>query len=152
MVEINDVFVTPQRVESRTMSMVGDKGCGPEGQLYLYWPYIEAGSLAKHSLYFEKAPLIHAGSQTVENVAEKHAVVMGLKACVLSAPYDVPLWLPDILMALVRSASEPNPIRDTARYVLQHGPKSNAVLPSFSTVSTIIDKELDLDGSMYVLL
>eukprot|EP00884_Botryococcus_braunii_P020190 jgi/Botrbrau1/6855/Bobra.152_2s0014.1 len=53
--------------------------------------------------------------RAAEKIAEKHAVVLGLKACVLSAPYDVPCWLPDVLLALVRSSSEPIPIRDTAR-------------------------------------
>lgn len=35
-------------------------------------------------------------------LAERHAAVLGLKAFVLSSPYDVPPWLPDVLMALVR--------------------------------------------------
>ena len=42
---------------------------------------------------------------------ERHAVVLGLKAFVLSTPYDVPPWLPEVLMALVRLAAEPPPIR-----------------------------------------
>ena len=45
------------------------------------------------------------------SLAEKHGVVLGLKAFVLSAPYDVPPWLPEVLMALVRLAVEPPPVR-----------------------------------------
>lgn len=45
------------------------------------------------------------------SLAQRHAVVLGLKAFVLSTPYDVPPWLPEVLMALVRLAVEPPPIR-----------------------------------------
>ena len=41
----------------------------------------------------------------------KHAVVLGLRAFVLSTPYDVAPWLPRVLLALVRLAPEPPPIR-----------------------------------------
>ena len=59
-----------------------------------------------------------SGSRTHDQVAIKpislrHAPVLGLKAFVLSTPYDVPRWLPDVLMALVGVASEPQPIKTT---------------------------------------
>lgn len=47
---------------------------------------------------------------------EKHAALLGLRAFVLTTPYDVPPWLPDVLMALVKAAGEPAPIKKTVRY------------------------------------
>ena len=35
-----------------------------------------------------------------------------------SSPYDVPPWLPSVLMALVRLASEPPPVRTTVASAL----------------------------------
>ena len=46
---------------------------------------------------------------------EKHAALLGLRAFVLTSPYDVPPWLPDVLMALVKAAGEPAPIKKTVR-------------------------------------
>lgn len=37
--------------------------------------------------------------------AQQHAVVQGLKAFVLSSPYDCPLWMAPVLMALVAAAT-----------------------------------------------
>ena len=50
-------------------------------------------------------------SGSSSGLAERHAVVLGLRAFVLSSPYDVPPWLPDVLMALVPLAAEPPPLR-----------------------------------------
>ena len=49
------------------------------------------------------------------SLTEKHAALLGLRAFVLTTPYDVPPWLPDVLMALVRAAGEPAPIKKTVR-------------------------------------
>lgn len=38
-----------------------------------------------------------------------HAAVLGLKAAALTAPYDVPIWLPDVLTALAAASSAPPP-------------------------------------------
>ena len=46
---------------------------------------------------------------------EKHAALLGLRAFVLTSPYDVPPWLSDVLMALVKAAGEPAPIKKTVR-------------------------------------
>ena len=43
--------------------------------------------------------------------AERLAAVLALRAFVLSAPYDVPSWLPDVLLALVRAGADPPPVR-----------------------------------------
>jgi proteasome activator subunit 4 len=44
-------------------------------------------------------------------LAVRHGAVLALRALVMSSPYDVPQWLPEILMALVRVASEPAPVK-----------------------------------------
>lgn len=59
-----------------------------------------------------------AGAGALVSVAERHAGVLGLKAFVLSSPYDVPAWLPEVLMGLVGAASEPPPLRTTVRKTL----------------------------------
>lgn len=41
-------------------------------------------------------------------LSEAQAVVQGLKAFVLSSPYDVPGWMPEVLMALVAAANSRN--------------------------------------------
>ena len=46
---------------------------------------------------------------------ERHAALLGLRAFVLTSPYDVPAWLTDVLMALVKAAAEPAPIKKTVR-------------------------------------
>ena len=48
----------------------------------------------------------------------RHGTVLALRALVMSSPYDVPSWLPEILMALVRLASEPAPVKNTVSEAL----------------------------------
>eukprot|EP00878_Enallax_costatus_P008919 GHUV01009325.1.p1 GENE.GHUV01009325.1~~GHUV01009325.1.p1 ORF type:complete len:859 (+),score=405.44 GHUV01009325.1:948-3524(+) len=50
-------------------------------------------------------------------LSEAQAVVQGLKAFVLSSPYDVPDWMPEVLMALVGAANSRNPLvrRDASK-------------------------------------
>lgn len=43
-------------------------------------------------------------------LVEAQAVVQGLKAFVLSSPYDVPSWMPAVLMGLVTAANSRNPL------------------------------------------
>jgi proteasome activator subunit 4 len=50
---------------------------------------------------------------TLDALAKRHAPVMGLKGFVLSTPYDVPRWLPEVLMSLVSVSGEPPPIKTT---------------------------------------
>ncbi|GBG77688.1 hypothetical protein CBR_g24134 [Chara braunii] len=47
------------------------------------------------------------------SVPAKHGPVLGLSACVLSSPYDLPRWLPEVLMVLARSSHEKGPIGNT---------------------------------------
>ncbi|TNN73911.1 Proteasome activator complex subunit 4B [Liparis tanakae] len=44
------------------------------------------------------------------DLVRRHAGVLGLSACILSSPYDVPDWMPQILMALSNHLNDPQPI------------------------------------------
>ena len=48
-------------------------------------------------------------------LADRHAAVLALKAFVLSCPYDVPPWLPEVLVTLMRASGQPAPIGTTLR-------------------------------------
>ncbi len=50
------------------------------------------------------------------SLEDKHALALGLRAFVLSSPYDVPDWLPPVLVALSGLASAPEPVKTTVRY------------------------------------
>jgi proteasome activator subunit 4 len=52
------------------------------------------------------------------SVPVRHGTALALQALVVSSPYDVPFWLPDVLMALVRLAPEPAPIKTTVTKAL----------------------------------
>ena len=69
-------------------------------------------SLHVKGFYVERHDLCLPGA----SAAEKHAVVLGLKAFVLAHPYDVPKWLPDLLLLLVRASLQPAPIKTSVRY------------------------------------
>lgn len=43
-------------------------------------------------------------------MVKRHAGVLGLGACVLSSPYDVPTWMPQLLMNLSAHLNDPQPI------------------------------------------
>ncbi|KAF8058035.1 proteasome activator subunit 4 [Scenedesmus sp. PABB004] len=63
-------------------------------------------------------PVVAAAAQAGPAfLAEAQAVVQGLKAFVLSSPYDVPPWMPEVLMALVGAANARSPLvrRDAAK-------------------------------------
>uniref|UniRef100_A0AAR2INB5 Proteasome activator Blm10 mid region domain-containing protein n=1 Tax=Pygocentrus nattereri TaxID=42514 RepID=A0AAR2INB5_PYGNA len=51
-------------------------------------------------------------------LVRRHAGVLGLSACVLSRPYDVPTWMPQILMDLSAHLNETQPIGMTVRKTL----------------------------------
>ena len=57
-----------------------------------------------------------AGSQAAPSLTEKNAAVLGLMSFVLSSPYEVPLWLPDVLLSLIKAASQPAPVKTTVRW------------------------------------
>mmetsp|Transcript_12243 Transcript_12243/g.17765 ORF Transcript_12243/g.17765 Transcript_12243/m.17765 type:complete len:109 (+) Transcript_12243:1-327(+) len=48
-------------------------------------------------------------------VQRRHAGVLGLAALVGAYPYDVPSWMPEILVLLAQHVVDPMPIRQTVR-------------------------------------
>lgn len=44
------------------------------------------------------------------DLVRRHAGVLGLSACILSSPYDVPTWMPQILMDLSAHLTDTQPI------------------------------------------
>lgn len=49
---------------------------------------------------------VHLSSDLVR----RHAGVLGLSACILSSPYDVPTWMPQLLMDLSAHLNDTQPI------------------------------------------
>lgn len=47
------------------------------------------------------------------DLVRRHAGVLGLSACVLSSPYDVPTWMPQLLMDLSAHLNDTQPIEVT---------------------------------------
>ncbi|XP_077359602.1 proteasome activator complex subunit 4B-like [Festucalex cinctus] len=52
------------------------------------------------------------------DLMRRHAGVLGLSACILSSPYDVPKWMPQILMDLSDHLNDPQPIEMTVKKTL----------------------------------
>ncbi|UJR17800.1 hypothetical protein I4U23_004699 [Adineta vaga] len=53
-----------------------------------------------------------------ENIIKRHGGVLGLCAMVLSAPYDIPLYIPDALMQMCEHLQDPILIRESVKYAL----------------------------------
>jgi len=67
---------------------------------------------------FKEAILLQKRNKTrlSENglsLAARHGVVLALASSILSVPYDLPSWLPDIITLLAHFIGEPSPIRST---------------------------------------
>jgi proteasome activator subunit 4 len=60
---------------------------------------------------------LEAGAETGagSEMLRRHGAVLGASACVLSSPYDVPMWMPEMLEALARWAGEPSPVKETVQ-------------------------------------
>ncbi|XP_043911057.1 proteasome activator complex subunit 4 [Protopterus annectens] len=54
------------------------------------------------------------------DLVKRHAGVLGLSACVLSSPYDVPTWMPQLLMDLSAHLNDPQPIEMTVKKTLSN--------------------------------
>jgi proteasome activator subunit 4 len=63
----------------------------------------------------QPASIAEKGAEENGSAVEKHAVVLGLKAFIMNTPYDVPAWLPEVLMALTQASNQPAPIKSTVR-------------------------------------
>jgi len=58
-------------------------------------------------------------------VVRKHAAVLGLSACVLSHPYDVPSWMPEVMEALSFAALEPSSIKQATQKIFAEFKKTH---------------------------
>ncbi|XP_061414922.1 proteasome activator complex subunit 4 isoform X2 [Lethenteron reissneri] len=54
----------------------------------------------------------------VTDLVRRHAGVLGLSACILSSPYEVPTWMPQLLMDLSQHLNDPQPIELTVKKTL----------------------------------
>ncbi|XP_030051703.1 proteasome activator complex subunit 4 isoform X1 [Microcaecilia unicolor] len=54
------------------------------------------------------------------DLVKRHAGVLGLSACILSSPYDVPTWMPQLLMDLSPHLNDPQPIEMTVKKTLSN--------------------------------
>ncbi|KAL4612987.1 proteasome activator complex subunit 4B-like [Arapaima gigas] len=52
------------------------------------------------------------------DLVRRHAGVLGLSACILSSPYDVPTWMPQLLMDLSSHLNDTQPIEMTVKKTL----------------------------------
>ena len=53
-----------------------------------------------------------------QRLLKRHAGVLVLSACVLSAPYTVPDWMPEVVMSLSEHLHDPQPIQSTIKRTL----------------------------------
>jgi len=53
--------------------------------------------------------------ESIINLVERHGGVLGIAALIESRPYDVPEWMPELLMTLSKYSSESSPIQETVR-------------------------------------
>ncbi|XP_034049345.1 proteasome activator complex subunit 4B-like [Thalassophryne amazonica] len=58
------------------------------------------------------------GELASADLVRRHAGVLGLSACILSSPYGVPDWMPQILMDLSDHLNDPQPIEMTVKKTL----------------------------------
>uniref|UniRef100_A0A8D0D6T8 Uncharacterized protein n=1 Tax=Sander lucioperca TaxID=283035 RepID=A0A8D0D6T8_SANLU len=58
------------------------------------------------------------GELASTDLVRRHAGVLGFSACILSSPYDVPDWMPQILMDLSDHLNDPQPIEMTVKKTL----------------------------------
>lgn len=48
-------------------------------------------------------------------IIQQHSGILGLCALVNSFPYDIPQWMPDVLVQLANHSQDPAPIKDTIK-------------------------------------
>ncbi|XP_062269925.1 proteasome activator complex subunit 4B [Platichthys flesus] len=58
------------------------------------------------------------GELASTDLVRRHAGVLGFSACILSSPYNVPDWMPQILMDLSDHLNDPQPIEMTVKKTL----------------------------------
>lgn len=84
---------------------------GREIWVQLWTPYLQ---LVKHFISTTDKLLYNPNHNWVEcvcsDLVRRHAGVLGLSACILSSPYDVPTWMPQLLMDLSVHLNDTQPI------------------------------------------
>ncbi|XP_046888598.1 proteasome activator complex subunit 4B-like [Hypomesus transpacificus] len=70
------------------------------------------------SLSHTSLPRARSRELSSTDLVRRHAGVLGLSACILSCPYDVPVWMPQILMDLSNHLNDPQPIELTVKKTL----------------------------------
>uniref|UniRef100_A0A8C3A3V6 Uncharacterized protein n=1 Tax=Cyclopterus lumpus TaxID=8103 RepID=A0A8C3A3V6_CYCLU len=75
-------------------------------------------TLSQTRLPKAREELASTGNHSNTCLVRRHAGVLGLSACILSSPYDVPDWMPQILMDLSNHLNDPQPIEMTVKKTL----------------------------------
>eukprot|EP01018_Ginkgo_biloba_P032111 Gb_01100 [translate_table: standard] len=73
-------------------------------------PFRETITNAARS-YLQTGP--SASHRRREDIVKVHGIVLGLSACILSRPYDIPGWLPDMVIDISKFIREPMPTKHT---------------------------------------
>lgn len=73
-----------------------------------------AGGPLNHWLTSAQFIVISITSFPLVDLVRRHAGVLGLSACILSSPYDVPTWMPQLLMDLSAHLNDTQPIEVSA--------------------------------------
>jgi len=72
-----------------------------------------------------------------------HGIILGLAACVLSVPYDMPSWLPGMVTQLIAFNREPSPIRSTVTKTIAEFRRTHSDTWSFQK-SAFSDEQLEV--------
>jgi len=77
-------------------------------------------SLAK-SLCLSKLPKKRSNGKVTSatdssSLLKRHAGVLIISSCILSSPYTVPTWMPDLVVQLSHHLNEPHPIHNTVKF------------------------------------
>jgi len=72
-----------------------------------------------------------------------HGIVLGLAACVLSVPYDMPSWLPEMVTQLIAFNREPAPIRSTVTKTIAEFRRTHSDTWSFQK-SSFSEEQLEV--------
>ncbi|CAL1599788.1 unnamed protein product [Knipowitschia caucasica] len=102
-----------EQLEVRDMA-----GTTLSGLLQCHFFPLDSGLHSKlHTLSQTAVPRAR-GEIASTDLVRRHAGVLGLSACIMSSPYDVPEWMPQILMELSDHLNDPQPIEMTVKKTL----------------------------------
>lgn len=105
--QLEDTKVEVRNIASATLSGML-RGMGGEGLEKLRRSLVDrAAKIFKKTTRTSRgARAVHSGEVTL---LLKQSCIQGLKAFVMSSPYDCPAWMPEVLLALVAAAHDPSP-------------------------------------------